>query len=129
MTTVTTEPNAQDDATRLARKAVRARGLTDPLGAKGFRRASERIEREARARRLAFVAALASFAGVFGLIVATSPDDAASPATAAVQPNQPANVIAEVPIPSTDPSEPPTIVRIIAPDVQPVAPDVRSSAS
>jgi hypothetical protein len=126
---MTTDADAADNAARLARKAVRARGLTDPLGAKGFRRASERIEREARARRLAFVTALASFAGVFGLIVVTAPDEVASPPTAAVQSNRPTNVIAEIPIPSTDPAEPPTIVRIVAADVQPGVPDVRSSAS
>jgi hypothetical protein len=125
---MTTESHIPDDTARLARKAVKARSLTDPLGAKGFRRTSERIDRESRARRLTFVAALASFAGLFGIIVVTAPEPAASPPAAITQSVQPANVIAEVPIPSTDPGEPPTIVRILAPDAQP-APDVRTGAS
>ena len=69
-----TKSICEGDQAALARKAVRARALIDPLGAKGFRRPSERIRKEANARRLAFFAALAAFAGTFGAIIATAPD-------------------------------------------------------
>jgi hypothetical protein len=70
--TMTTEPAHDEDALRLARKAVIARQLTDPLGRHGFRRTRERLNREAGARRLFFVAALATFAGAFGAIAVTT---------------------------------------------------------
>jgi hypothetical protein len=124
-TTTMTDLQNSHDHERLARKAVRARNLVDPLGARGLRRASERIEREAGARRLIFVASLASFTGLFGLLAYTAPD---VPSQSPAPLTQPANVVAEIPVPSTDPNEPPTIVRVLAPDVR-TEPDVRTSAS
>ena len=57
-----------DPAAERARKAVRARALTDPLGAKGQRDSRRRIAREGRARRLATIGAAVSFAGSLGFI-------------------------------------------------------------
>ena len=53
----------------LERKAVLVHGMADPLGAKGFRQPSERIAREGKARRLAAVGAIATFAASLVLIV------------------------------------------------------------
>jgi hypothetical protein len=79
---VTTETEDSRDAIRLARKAIIARQLTDPLGRLGFRRTRDRLEREAGARRLLFVTALAAFAGTFGAIAfnAGTSDSTQSPA-------------------------------------------------
>ncbi len=123
-----TDRNAPGDDARLAQKAVRAHALLDPLGAKGFRRPAERIERERRARRLTVVAAIASFVGIFGAIVATAPEQ--TPSTAALAPPQSAEsrVAMEIPIPSTGPDDPGVIIRIIAPD-EPAASEVRTRAS
>ena len=49
-------------------KAVRARALTDPLGAKGLRRTRQRVERETRARRAVFTVVIAAFVACFGFI-------------------------------------------------------------
>jgi hypothetical protein len=57
-----------DPAEDRARKAVRARALTDPLGAKGQRDSRRRIAREGRACRLATIGAAVSFAGSLGFI-------------------------------------------------------------
>jgi hypothetical protein len=57
-----------DRNAELARKAVRARALTDPLGAKGFRDTSGRMKREGSARRVVAVGAAASFVASFGFI-------------------------------------------------------------
>lgn len=59
---------APDPAVEHARKAVRARALTDPLGAMGQRDSRRRIAREGRARRLATIGAAVSFAGSLGFI-------------------------------------------------------------
>jgi hypothetical protein len=117
-----------DERERLARKAVQARALVDPLGAKGFRRPAERIERERRARRLTVAAALAAFAAFFGTIVATAPESPSSPPTATGQQAGSARVALEVPIPGARPGDPETIVRILAPE-DPVASEVRTRAS
>lgn len=55
-----------------ARKQARARSLTDPLGALGFRDTRSRYRREARARRAIFGGAAASFVVGTALIVAAS---------------------------------------------------------
>lgn len=55
-----------------ALKAARARRLTDPLGAKGFRQSRRRIEREQRARGRTFAASVVTFASCFGLLVYTN---------------------------------------------------------
>ncbi|MFM9108373.1 MAG: hypothetical protein ACKOWF_16935 [Chloroflexota bacterium] len=70
-----TDPRQQE----LALKAVRARRLTDPLGALGQRRPGDRIEREARLRRGVFAFSVAAFAASFALVAATGapPHDAA----------------------------------------------------
>lgn len=57
-----------DHVAERARKAVRARALTDPLGAKGQRDSRRRLAREGRARRLATLGAAVSFAGSLGFI-------------------------------------------------------------
>lgn len=67
-----TDPESHDVEARLARKAVIARELTDPLGRRGFRRTGERLEREARARRAIFVGALGSFAAALLIMVGTA---------------------------------------------------------
>lgn len=58
------ERTAEQDALLRAR----ARRLTDPLGAKGFRSTSRRIDEERTARRATFVTVLGGFMGVFGLL-------------------------------------------------------------
>ncbi len=67
---MTIDPESVPVAERLARKAVIARELTDPLGRHGFRRTGDRLEREARARRAVFVGALASFAAALAIMPA-----------------------------------------------------------
>jgi len=49
-------------------KAVRLRALTDPLGAKGYRRTRQRVARETSARKTVFAVALAAFLVSFGLV-------------------------------------------------------------
>jgi hypothetical protein len=56
-----------------AQQAVRIHGMSDPLGAKGFRQSRGRIEREGRARRLAAIGAIASFVASLILIVRDVP--------------------------------------------------------
>jgi hypothetical protein len=81
---MTTETERDEESLRLARKAVIARQLTDPLGRLGFRRTRARVEREAGARRLLFVAALATFTGAFGVFAVTAdePESLALPGAA-----------------------------------------------
>jgi len=64
MTNATFDP----DQPHLAMKALRARRLTDPLGSMGFRKTRSRIERETRARKIAFVATIGLFTATFGII-------------------------------------------------------------
>jgi hypothetical protein len=66
-TTMTSEHEAR------YRKAVRARSMTDPLGAMGFRTQSQRVRKEARIRRLFFGLTTVGFAGILGVIIATAP--------------------------------------------------------
>ena len=117
-----TNQTPEGDRSELAHKAVRARSLIDPLGAKGFRKPSDRIRREANARRLAFVMAMATFAGTFGAIVATAPEPAAQP----VPPTETTGkLVSEHLLPATSPDQAPTLIRILQPDQpatqQPVA--------
>jgi hypothetical protein len=56
-----------------AEQAVRIHGMSDPLGAKGFRQSRGRIEREGKARRLAAIGAIASFVASLILIVRDAP--------------------------------------------------------
>jgi len=67
---MTTTNERMVQATERAPKAARARALTDPLGAKGFRRSRQRIARETRARRRIVAAAVAFYLACFGLIAA-----------------------------------------------------------
>lgn len=66
----TTMTNSEED---LFRKAVRARRLTDPLGAMGFRTQSHRARRERRVRRFLFAITTLGFAGILGLVMASTP--------------------------------------------------------
>ncbi|MGI9252524.1 MAG: hypothetical protein ACR2J8_02165, partial [Thermomicrobiales bacterium] len=61
----------QQNQEDLALKAIKARRLTDPLGALGQRRSMDRIEREARLRRGLFVGSLAIFSASFALVTVT----------------------------------------------------------
>ncbi len=125
---MTTDTSGETDGVRLAHKAVVARSYVDPLGAKGFRHPFARIERERKARRLTVLAALSSFAALFGIFVATTPDPVAEPAASVSVTAGARSVIAEIPVPGTNPGDPGTIIRIVAPDVQEREP-VRSRSS
>lgn len=92
----------------------------------------ERLEREAAARRLVFVASLAGFVAVFGLIAtAGKPTPALSPEQPALARQfTPANrVVAEVPVSGLNGDTTQTIIRIVAPEPQAPAPHVRTRAS
>jgi len=67
MTMTTKEQDA------MLRKAVRARNLTDPLGAMGFRAPGQRFRREARIRRIAFAATALGFAGILAAVIGSAP--------------------------------------------------------
>lgn len=71
-TTMKTTMTTSDHEARF-RKAVRARSLTDPLGAMGFRTQSQRARREARVRRVIFALTTMGFAGILGVVIATAP--------------------------------------------------------
>jgi hypothetical protein len=71
-TTTMTDQTAQPLDPRV-QKAVRALQLTDPLGAKGFRRASERVRSERRARRALFIGVVATFLVILGTIGTSAP--------------------------------------------------------
>jgi hypothetical protein len=71
MTMKTTMTTSDQEA--LFRKAVRARSLTDPLGAMGFRTQSHRVRKEARIRRVFFALTTVGFAGILGVVIATAP--------------------------------------------------------
>lgn len=78
-----------DREARLARKAVIARQLTDPLGRLGFRHARPRVEREARARRAVFVTALGAFAATFVAITGRTESTVTTPSSLAPVVNAP----------------------------------------
>lgn len=91
----------------------------------------ERLEREARARRALFIAAVAGLAvavGVVSVTAGTSPaTDDAPPAI--IQNASDQRVVAEVPVLQADGSQVEMIVRIMAPAQNAPAPDVRTRAS
>jgi uncharacterized membrane protein len=64
----------------LPAKAARARRLTDPLGAWGFRRPRARIERERRLREAVLAALVALYLAIVGALYVNQP--AHPPATA-----------------------------------------------
>ena len=68
-----------------AQQAVRIHGMTDPLGAKGFRQSRGRIEREGRARRLAAIGAIASFVASLVLIVRDAPQSTPTSGAASIR--------------------------------------------
>jgi hypothetical protein len=68
-----------------AQQAVRIHGMSDPLGAKGFRQSRDRIEREGRARRLAAIGAIASFVASLILIVRDAPQSTPTSGAASVR--------------------------------------------
>lgn len=74
MTKITVDP----DQPHLAMRAVRARRLTDPLGAMGFRKTRSRVEREGRARKVAFLASIGVFTGLFGIVALDAPSNSGS---------------------------------------------------
>jgi len=65
-------------------RAARARALTDPLGARGFRQTRQRVRRETSARRRVFAGSIAIFATCFGLILHSNSDDGTSDVSAEV---------------------------------------------
>ncbi len=67
-----------------ALRAVRARALTDPLGAKGFRQTRRRVRRETSARRRVFASSLAVFATCFGFILHSNSDGGTNDVSAEV---------------------------------------------
>lgn len=77
MTTMTSEQEQR------YRKAVRARNLTDPLGAMGFRSHRARVQRETRIRRVAFGLTALCFGGILGILVTTA-NPSASPDVAGI---------------------------------------------
>jgi hypothetical protein len=89
-----------DPRIELAPKAVRVRGLTDPLGAMGFRESRTRISREGRLRRIAVAGSVPTFASSFGFIVWS-----ANASTGAADPNSDGAIQA-----ASLPSETPTII-------------------
>jgi hypothetical protein len=73
-----------------AQQAVRIHGMSDPLGAKGFRQSRARIEREGRVRRLAAIGAIASFVASLILIVRDAPQS--TPASGAASARNPVSI-------------------------------------
>lgn len=65
-------------------RAARARSLTDPLGASGFRQTRQRVRRETSARRRIFAGSVAIFATCFGLILHSNADDGTGEVSAEV---------------------------------------------
>lgn len=115
---MTTSPEDRARMEELARKVARLRACTDPLGAKGFRRTRERVDREARARRGLFVAALAGFVAFLGVVAR---GNGAGERTA--PPTRP-GVVAEIPLTDANGKPTGTILRIIESE-----PRVRTRAS
>lgn len=72
------------DREELLRKAVRARSLTDPLGAMGFRTPSKSARIEARIRRIFFALTMLGFVGVLGAVIGTAPPETSAPENGAV---------------------------------------------
>ena len=117
---MTTTDDFEIRGDELARKIARVHGLRDPLGAKGQRKTRDRIDRETRARRALFAAALASFAICFGAVTVTED----KPADAANSPSPP--TFADIPLNDGQG----TIVRILKPPPsQTPQPHVRTRAT
>ncbi len=96
------------------------------------RKADERLEKEAAARRALFVAALAGFVTAFALIAGSGTPDPAGGETepgleGAAAPGT--RVIAEVPIANINGDGAETIIRIVAPDQGAAVPHLRTRAS
>jgi hypothetical protein len=68
-----------------AQQAVRIHGMSDPLGARGFRQSRGRIEREGKARRLAAIGAIASFVASLILIVRDAPQSTPTSGAASIR--------------------------------------------
>lgn len=98
----------------------------------GRRKADERLQKEAAARRALFVATLAGFVAVFALIAASGTPDTASGVTGDTVEGEAApsgRVVAEAPIANLLGDGATTIVRIMAPDQRAPAPHLRTRAS
>jgi hypothetical protein len=96
----TTRSMPERDVAR-ARKVARARALTDPLGAKGFRQTRLRVEGEGRLRRRAFVGSLATFVACFGIILGTHRGNGAAATTTSFASDGAGSVAAQL-LPSDD---------------------------
>lgn len=126
-----TDPGAANDDSRTPQAPRPSRVARAPTSS-GKSKVGERLEREAAARRVVFATALAGFVLLFGLIAT------ADKPTPAVSQEQPATardvtranrVLAEIPIPGHTADAPQTIVRLVAPESQGLAPHARTRAS
>jgi hypothetical protein len=125
-----TDPALSPPADHRSTRTTAARGQLD--AAAKAHRAAERLEREAAMRRAVFVAALAAFAAVFGLVAAIGKPaaTASAPELALAGDAVPAGrVIAEVPVANANGDGVPTIVRIVAPEQGASLPHVRTRAT
>ena len=108
--------------------------MTESAGASASTRPRmrERLDREAGARRTLFVAGLAAFASLFGVIASTAPSATPSsePAAETAGLNAERLVVAEPPLSRADtPADRKTVVRIVASDQRAPAPHVRTRAT
>jgi len=96
----------EPDLVAMARRAVRVRALSDPLGTKGFRRTAARLDREQRARQTVFGLTLAAFVAIFWLLAGArhAPDPA--PVMPVAQPTA-------ADVPASAGNEQPTIYRYV----------------
>jgi hypothetical protein len=93
-------------------------------------RVAARLEREATLRRAVFVASLAGFVAVFGLVAVKGEPGASGNVQQPALPGDTltANrVLAEVPV--TDANGAPMIIRVVTPDTQTTRPHVRTRAT
>ena len=107
-------------------------GSTRPYAGSGKGKTRERLEREATARRAVFVASLAGFVGLFGLIATTGkPTPVLSPEQPALASELPGanRAVAEIPVSGLNGDTTQTIIRIVAPESQSPAAHVRTRAS
>jgi len=94
-------------------------------------RLQERLEREARARRSLFVAAVAGLAGTLGIVAvsAGTPPAVAITKPAVASETLSPRVVAEVPIQATGNQDVPTIVRFVTPAQEAPPAHVRTRAT
>jgi hypothetical protein len=103
-----------------------------PRRTTGTGKTTERLEREAAARRAVFAAALAGFVALFGLVAAAGkpvPAVNSEPPAPVSDVSRGNRVLAEVPITGLNGGDSQTIIRIVAPEPGAPAPHVRTRAS